>query len=469
MTLAFSSTKPKGTITGLGEQTIKMEAPQSHPTDPATEAQAQSRRKKGFWGFLKILGPGIITGAADDDPSGIATYAQSGAQYGFQLLWTALYQLPLMIAVQEACGRIGAVTGKGLAGVIRTHYGRGLLYFVVGLVVFANVINIGADIGAVAESVRLIVDWPYTYVTIGVTVLILTLEIALNYQTYAKILKWLAVALLAYPASAALMLVDWQGAVMATLVPHIQWNIGFLFMVVGVFGTSISPYMFFWQASEEVEEIEAKGIARNRKGAPSLPNNFIRDLRIDTIIGMIFSELGQWFIIITTASVLFGLKGHEIKSAADAARALEPLVVGFPNAGLMAKIIFAIGIIGLGLLGIPVLAGSAAYALSEALGWREGLNRKFKEARGFYGVIIVATLIGLGLNFVGIDPMKALFYTAVFNGMAAVPLIFVIGLINGRSDILGSRKGGFLSQGLIWLCFLIMGASLVALALSFGH
>ena len=184
---------------------------------------------------------------------------------------------------------------------------------------------------------------------------------------------------------------------------------------------------------------------------------------------MIFSELGQWFIIITTASVLFGLKGHEIKSAADAARALEPLVVGFPNAGLMAKIIFAIGIIGLGLLGIPVLAGSAAYALSEALGWREGLNRKFKEARGFYGVIIVATLIGLGLNFVGIDPMKALFYTAVFNGMAAVPLIFVIGLINGRSDILGSRKGGFLSQGLIWLCFLIMGASLVALALSFGH
>jgi NRAMP (natural resistance-associated macrophage protein)-like metal ion transporter len=431
-------------------------------SQPETEKKSGS----GLWGFLKILGPGVITGAADDDPSGIATYAQSGAQYGFQLLWTALYQLPLMIAVQEACGRIGAVTGKGLAGVIRDHYGRGLLYFVVGLVVVANTLNIGADIGAVAESVRLLVDWPFHWIAIGAAVLILALEILMNYRSYAAILKWLAVALLAYPLSAAMTKVDWQSALKATLIPQFHLDFAFLFMVIGVFGTSISPYMFFWQASEEVEEEESLGIKRDKRGKPSLPNNFISDMRLDTIIGMIFSELGQWFIIVTTATVLFG-HGGDIRTAADAARALEPLVSGFPNAGLMAKAIFAIGIIGLGLLGIPVLAGSAAYALSEAFGWREGLNQKFNDAKGFYGVIIVATLIGLGLNFIGIDPMKALVYTAVFNGIAAVPLLMVIALINGRSDILGPEKGGVLSQGLIWLCFLIMGGSLVALVFNF--
>lgn len=412
---------------------------------------------------LKILGPGVITGAADDDPSGIATYSQTGAQFGFGQLWTAFYQIPLLLAVQECCARIGAVTGKGLAGVIKDNYSRKILTGVVLLVVIANTINIGADIGAVAAAAQLVLPGPFWLYAVLTAATVLTLEICLPYKTYAKGLKWLALALLAYPATALIVDQPWGEILRATLIPHIEFTFAFLFIITGVFGTSISPYMFFWQASEEVEEEIALGVENGRDGRPRLPRGFIANMRIDTTIGMFAAEIAQWFIIITTASVLFEHGITNINTAADAAKALEPLVQSFPNAGQLAKGIFAVGIIGLGLLAIPVLAGSAAYALSEAMGWQEGLSRKLREAPAFYGVIILSTLIGLGLNFTGIDPMKALVFTAVFNGVAAVPLLFLVAKINGDRTILGAHRGGPLSRSLVWLTFGVMALSAAAL------
>lgn len=413
--------------------------------------------------ILGVFGPGLITGAADDDPSGIATYSQTGAQFGFGQLWTALYQLPLLLAVQEACGRIGAVTGKGLAGVIKQHYSRPILLCVIVLVVLANTINIGADIGAVAAAAQLVVAAPFWLFAVATALLVIGLEVFVSYRNYAKFLKWLALALLAYPATALIIHQPWGTILRATLVPHIEFTFAFLFIITGVFGTSISPYMFFWQASEEVEEEIDQELKRNKAGFPQLPRTFIRNMRIDTAVGMVASELAQWFIIITTASVLFSHGVTNINTAADAAKALEPLVQSFPNSGQIARDIFAIGVIGLGLLGIPVLAGSAAYALSEALDWNEGLSKLLKQAPGFYGVIIASTLAGLALNFIGIDPIKALVFTAVFNGVAAVPLLFLVARINGDASILRKSRGGIMSRGLVWLTFAIMALSSAAL------
>ena len=426
--------------------------------------EATPGEKRPFWlRFLAILGPGLITGAADDDPSGIATYSQTGAQFGFAQLWTALYQVPLLLAVQEACARIGMVTGKGLAGVIKQHHGRTVLTATVLLVVIAKTINIGADIGAVAAAARLVVVLPFWLYAVLTAALIVWLEVRISYRNYAKILKWLALALLSYPATALIVAEPWGEILRATLVPHIELSFGFLFIITGVFGTTISPYMFFWQASEEVEEEEALRLTLDEAGRPSLPMNFIRNMRIDTTIGMLASQLGQWFIIITTGSVLFGHGITTINTAADAAMALEPLVRSFPNSGQIARDIFAVGVVGLGLLGIPVLAGSAGYALSEAFGWQEGLSRRFAEARGFYGVIIASTGIGLLLNFIGINPIKALIFTAVFNGIAAVPLLFLIGRINGDAEILGVYTGGPISRTLVWLAFAVIGLAAVGM------
>lgn len=423
------------------------------------------RRKpsKGFVRLLRRLGPGIITGAADDDPSGIATYSQTGAQFGFGQLWTAFYQIPLLIAVQEACARIGAVTGKGLAAVIKDHYSRAALVGLVLLVVVANTINIGADIAAVGEAANLVVPIPRAVLVVATAAIVLSLEIFISYKTYAKGLKWLALALLAYPATTLMVKQDWGAILYATFIPHIELTVSFLFIITGVFGTSISPYMFFWQASEEVEEELANHVRLKNNGKPRLPSGYIADMRVDTAGGMLAAEVAQWFIIITTGSVLFSHGVTNIQTAADAARALEPLVSSFPNAGEVARGIFAVGIIGLGLLGIPVLAGAAGYALSEAFGWEEGLSRKWNEAPGFYGVITVATLVGLSLNFIGIDPMKALVFTAVFNGIAAVPLLFVIARINDSSDVLGKNRGGILSRVMVWVTFGVMALSGAAL------
>lgn len=430
----------------------------AHPPNSDPE-EGDDATRRGPFRLLKVLGPGIITGAADDDPSGIATYSQTGAQFGFGQLWTALYQIPLLLAVQEACARIGAVTGKGLAGVIKQHYSRRVLLATVLLVVVANTINIGADIGAVAEAAALVVNVPTWILAVGTAAIVLLLEVYVTYKTYAKVLKWLALALLAYPATALIVQQPWGEILRATLIPHVELSFAFLFLVTGVFGTSISPYMFFWQASEEVEEEIARGVPVDENGRPRLSRRFIADMQLDTAAGMIAAEIAQWFIIITTASVLFRHGVTDIRTAADAAEALEPLVRSFPNSGQLARDLFAVGIIGLGFLGIPVLAGSAAYALSEAFGWKEGLSRKVGDARGFYGVIAVSTLVGLSLNFVGIDPMKALVFTAVFNGVAAVPLLFLIARINGSATILGQHRGGPLSRVTVWITFAVMAVA----------
>jgi Mn2+/Fe2+ NRAMP family transporter len=293
-------------------------------------------------------------------------------------------------------------------------------------------------------------------------VVVVLLEVFVSYKTYAKILKWLALALVSYVFTALITDVPWREVLIATVVPHVEFNFAFLFLITGVFGTSISPYMFFWQASQEVEEEQALGVRKGRDGKPRLPKHFLSDMRIDTSVGMFAAEIAQWFIIITTATVLFRNGVTNIATAADAAKALEPLVRSFPNAGQVARDIFAAGIIGLGLLGIPVLAGAAAYALSEAFGWKEGLSRRLQDARGFYGVIIVATLVGLSINFIGIDPIKALVYSAVFNGVAAAPLLFVIARINGSTAILGKRTGGPLSRTVVWITFVVMAAAAVS-------
>jgi NRAMP (natural resistance-associated macrophage protein)-like metal ion transporter len=434
-------------------------APGAAPERPATGAETPRK----WWRLLRILGPGLITGAADDDPSGIATYSQTGAQFGFGQLWTALYQLPLLLAVQEASARIGSVTGKGLAGVIKEHYARPILLAMVLLVVVANTINIGADIGAVAAAAQLVLDLPFWIYALLTTILVVTLEVRVSYQNYARILKWLALTLLSYSATSFMIAEPWGEIFRATLVPHVELTFDFLFIITGVFGTSISPYMFFWQASEEVEEEIALALPTDTRGRPRLPRHFIRNMRIDTAVGMITAELVQWFIIITTGSVLFGHGITTINTAADAARALEPLVSSFSNSGQVARDLFAVGVVGLGLLGIPVLAGSAAYALAEAFGWQEGLSRSFGQARGFYVVIVASTGIGLLLNFIGIDPIKALVFTAVFNGIAAVPLLFILGRINGDRSILGRYRGGAMSRALVWLTFVVMAVCAVAL------
>lgn len=416
--------------------------------------------------FAKVLGPGLITGAADDDPSGIATYSQTGAQFGYGQLWTAVFMLPFQTAVQEACARIGAVTGKGIAANVGAFYGKKLLYPLVILVLIANTINIGADIGAMAAAAHLLIPIDFVVLTISFTALILILEIFTTYKVYARILKWLALALLSYPVTVFIVSQPWGQVLRATVVPHIELNFQFLFIITGVLGTTISPYMFFWQASEEVEE-EREAHLLGWDGKPRIGRFFIKNLQIDNMVGMIASEIGTWSIILVAATVLYSHGITDVATSADAAKALEPLVHSFPNAGFLAKFIFAIGIIGLGLLSVPVLSGSAAYALSEAFSWREGLSLKLKQAHGFYGVITIATIIGLIINFIGIDPIKALVYTAVINGVVAVPLIFVIWMVSRNEKIMGKFTSGMWSRSLVFLTFLGMG--LAALGMLFIH
>ncbi len=426
-------------------------------------------KRKGFSRFLRILGPGIVTGAADDDPSGIATYSQAGAQFGFNMPWTMLFTFPLMTAVQEACARVGAVTGKGLAASVRDHYSKKVLYPVVALVVTANTFNIGSDIGAMAASTRLLLpNIPFALLAVAFATIILILEIMVSYRTYMHILKWLAMALFAYFITAFMVQVPWTDVLKATLVPHIELNKEFLYIIVGIFGTTISPYLFFWQTSNVVEdEIAEHRLAENTEGTPRISKPYIQRLRIDTAVGMLFSNVSAWFIIVVGAVVLNSAGVTDIKTAADAARALEPLVKSFPNAGFLAKLIFSIGVIGIGLQSIPVLAGSSSYAVSETFNWREGLFRKFKQAREFYFVIIFGTLVGLIFNFIGFDPMKALVLTAVFNGIAAVPLIFLIAKVSGREDIMGEHKSGVWSKLGLWISFVVMGVFSAALLVSF--
>ena len=399
-------------------------------------------RKHPRW--MRILGPGLITGAADDDPSGIATYSQAGAAFGYAQLWTISLCLPLMIAVQEAVARIGSVTGKGLAKVTAENFSKRVLYGVVGLIVFANVINIGADIAAIAAAMQLLIDIPRYLIATIFTLVIVSLMIFASYHVYARILKIFALALISYVITALIVAEPWREIVKATFIPQFQWTFDYWYVIVGILGTTISPYMFFWQAAEEVEEIEFAD--RDHKQHRS-----ISDIRWDTSAGMVISQLGSWFMMLTTATVLHSNGITNVGSAADAAKALEPF------AGSFAKEVFALGVVGMGLLGIPVLAGSASYAVSEVFGWTEGLDRKANEAKGFYGVIVGATVIGFALTLMRFNPIQALIFAAVINGIVAVPLVFLIGRISADHKIMGKFAGGQLSRTVLLLTFVIMG------------
>ncbi len=418
--------------------------------------------RKRFSRFLRILGPGLVTGAADDDPSGIATYSQAGAGFGFSLLWAFPLMYPLLLAVQESCSRIGAVTGKGLAAVIKENYSKKLLYMSVSLVVVANTINIGADLGAMAATTQLLLPIPFWLLATLYAVVIILLQIFVSYKKYAKMLKWLALALLAYPLTAFLVGQDWGEVFRNTFTLRPKVNFEMLYILVGMLGTTISPYLFFWDTSEVVEgEIAQRRLVKNR--APRITAHFLHSLRVDNFVGMTLASTTAWFIVIVCASVLFANGITEINTAADAAKAIEPLVDSFPNAGLLSKLIFSVGILGLGFLAIPTLAGSASYAISETLGWREGLYRKFHRAIGFYSIIAISILVGLLINFLGIDPIKALVFTAVFNGIAAVPLLLMIARVGNNKNIMGEHSNGRFSNLGIGAAFTIMTAAVLVL------
>lgn len=425
-------------------------------------ARHMAHRKK-FGRMTRVLGPGIVTGAADDDPSGIATYSQAGAQLGQGILWMFPVMYPLLLAVQESCSRIGAVTGKGLAAVIRDNYSKKMLYLSVFLVVIANVINIGANFGAMAATSQLFFDLPFVFFAFFYAVIVIILIVSVSYKKYARILKWLAVVLLAYPITAIIIGQDWVDLIKSTFLTIPQINKETIYIMVGVVGTTISPYLFFWDTSEVVEEEISQHRLTGSGDSPKISKKYLRNIRLDNFFGMTLASLTAWFIVVACSSVLFKNGITNINSAADAALALEPLVSGFANSGFIAKLIFSVGVIGTGLLSIPVLAGSSSYAISEMFGWKEGLYRKFSRAIGFYAVIIIATLIGLLINFLGIDPIQALIFTAVFNGIAAIPLLFMIIRIGSNHSIMGQYKNGILSSVFVRIAFLVMVVAALAL------
>lgn len=442
---------------GIGKE-VKREIRAVERVEHRAEAIAKSALShKRFSRFLRILGPGLVTGAADDDPSGIATYSQAGAGYGFGLLWAFPLMYPLLLAVQESCSRIGAITGKGLARVIKENYSKKLLYSAVFLVVVANTINIGADLGAMAATTQLLIPLPFWFLALLYAVIIILLQIFISYKKYSRLLKWLALALFAYPLTAFMVGQNWSEIFANTFTISPKINFDTLYILVGMIGTTISPYLFFWDTSEVVEdEIIHHRVAENSTNPPVVTKHFLHNIKVDNFVGMSLASLTAWFIVIVGGSVLFTNGITEINSAADAARAIEPMVSNFPNAGLVSKLIFSLGILGLGLLAIPTLAGSASYAISETLGWKEGLHKKFKRAIGFYSVIAAAILVGLLINFLGIDPIKALIFTAVFNGVAAVPLLYIIAKVGNNQVIMGEHKNSLISNIFVRLAFVIM-------------
>ena len=398
------------------------------------------------------LGPGLITGAADDDPSGIATYSQAGAQFGLSMLWTTVLTYPFMSVFQSVCGRIGRVTGRGLASNIKTVFPRWVLLSVVGLLLIANTLNVAADIAAMGEAGGLIIPGGRHFLTIGLAGATLALQVFVPYHRYVRFLKWLTLSLFAYVAVAFTVNVPWLSVARHVVWPQFKLDKDAATLVVGVFGTTISPYLFFWQASEEVEEIANHKGAHALKDAPGEAPAELRRIGWDTYIGMAFSNAIAFFIILSTAVTLNAHGVTNIATATQAASALRPL------AGDFAFYLFAAGIIGTGLLAIPTLAGSAAYALSEAMGWKEGLETKFSEAHGFYGVIGFAILGGVVLDYSPIDPIKALFWSAVVNGVIAVPLMGVIMLLSTRTSLMGDFTASPWQRWGGWAATAIMAA-----------
>jgi NRAMP (natural resistance-associated macrophage protein)-like metal ion transporter len=430
----------------------------------AEQAERKVRRSgllRKFKVYLQALGPGLITGASDDDPSGIGTYAQTGAQFGYAQLWTALLTLPLSIAIQEICARIALQTGAGLAEGIRKHYPKPVLYFCVSLLFIANTINIGSDLGAMAASAQLVLGIPFVVWLVAMTLVSGLLEILLDYKRYSKVLRLLTLSLFAYVLVVFVVPQDWGEALRDTLIPTVKLDRGYLLNLVAILGTTISPYLFFWQASEEVEEEidEGKVTEAQRRG---VSRTELKWMRTDVTAGIFFSNAVFWFIVITTASTLFRNGITNIDSAPKAAAALQPL------AGDLAYLLFAMGIIGTGLLAVPILAGSAAYAVAETFKFRKGLYLKLRQAPGFYGVIALATLVGAAINFIGINPILALYYTAVLNGLAAPPLLFMIMLIANNRRIMGNKTNGRVTNTLGWVTTIAMTIAGLALLATAG-
>jgi NRAMP (natural resistance-associated macrophage protein)-like metal ion transporter len=426
------------------------------PVDPKT-AEIRSERN-ALRRLVKILGPGLVTGASDDDPSGIGTYAQAGAQYGFATLWTTLLMLPMMTAVQYMCAKIGLVTGHGLAGVLREHYPQALYPAVIALVI-ANTLNAGADIGAIAAAINLLVPIPAVVFIVPVSLGIIGLQVFGSYRLIEKVFKWLALALLAYIGAALFARPDIVKVLAGTLIPTIRLDPAYIGILVALLGTTISPYLFFWQASQEVEEQISIGRRhlRQRQGASRFE---LKYALWDTIAGMVFSEVVAYFIILTTGATLFVAGKTDIASATDAAEALRPL------AGDASALLLAVGLIGSGVLAVPILTGAAAYGVSEAFGWRSGLDRTLTRAPQFYAVIIAATLVGMLINFLGINPITALVLSAILNGLIAAPLLVLVMLVSNDRAAMGERTNGRLLNVAGWLTTIVMGVAAVGLVVT---
>jgi NRAMP (natural resistance-associated macrophage protein)-like metal ion transporter len=426
-----------------------------------TSATATGTPKGKKNGFFANLGPGLITGAADDDPSGISTYSVTGASFGYAPLWTALFSFPLMSAVQMMCARLGMVSGRGLAGVIRLHYPRWVLWFACTLLIAANVINIGADLGGMAATTTLITGIPTNYLTPVYGAFILSMLFWSSYHRIASIFKWLTLVLFAYVVAAFLAHPDWGAVLRSTFVPHVEWNSAYIATFVGILGTTISPYLFFWQATQEVEEEVDCGrtTVKQRKGATD-PE--LRASRTDVLTGMFFSNMIMYFIILTTAATLHAHGQTHITTAQQAAEALRPV------AGKGAYLLFTLGIIGAGMLGVPVLAGSTAYAVGEGFGWKCSLKDAPRTAPRFYAVVGFAMLLGIALTYWGIDAVSMLFWSAVVNGVLAPPLIVLVVLLTSNSKIMGKRVSSPLLRTLGWITAAVMTFAAIAMFATMG-
>jgi Mn2+/Fe2+ NRAMP family transporter len=413
--------------------------------------------------IFQILGPGLITGASDDDPSGIATYSQAGAQFSFDTAWLLIFSWPLMCAIQEISARIGRVTGRGIGGNLAAHYPKSVFGVIILLLLTANTINLGADLGAMAAGLKLVIGGPQLlYVALFGTISAL-LQVFVKYARYVFFLKWLTLALLAYVGVAIVVHVPWTTVALHLVVPRIQWSTDYLTVVVAILGTTISPYLFFWQAEEEVEDVQQSDEAEPLRHAPSQAEPEFERIRIDTYIGMALSNIVALFIVITCATTLAAHGITNIQTSAQAAQALKPI------AGPAVFLVFALGIVGTGFLAVPVLAGSAAYAMGEALGWTVGLARSPKRAREFYLTIAAATLIGVILNFTPIDPIKALFWSAVINGVVAAPVMAIMMLMAVRPKIMGRFILPWPLAALGWISTAAMAAAAVGMFATLGH
>jgi NRAMP (natural resistance-associated macrophage protein)-like metal ion transporter len=410
---------------------------------------------------VKQLGPGLITGAADDDPSGIATYSQAGAQFGYSMLWTVLFTYPLMVGIQMVSARLGYFTGKGLAANVKAIFPRPVLYAIVGLLLIANTINIAADIAAMGEALRLLLGGSAHLYSVGFGALCLVLQVYLRYVTYVRYLKWLTLALLSYVAVIFAIHVDWGAVLGEMLLPQLKLDHNTITIIVAVFGTTISPYMFFWQAAQEMEDLRV--VNAGNGGVTQLPHTMdfarrqMRRIRWDTYVGMGFSNLIAFFIILSTAATLHVAGVTDIQTSAQAAEALRPL------GGTIAFLLFALGIVGTGMLAVPVLAGSAAYAVAESFDWQSGMDRKLTEALGFYGIVGIATLGGVALNFTHLDPMRALLWSAEINGIIAVPIMAVMMILASRADVMGDYVTRPRLRALGWLATAVMAVTVIAM------